>query len=440
MNKKNATLVFLAMIIFPILGWIKLFSGQSENTKAYEENIRLAKMFEEKEIYVDALEYYKQAYKMNSKNTDLLIKQAEMYGNLGDSMGLVKTCDQVIESAPKNPQPYILKTKHYLDKRDYKNAIKTIKAAKKAVKNNEEIDALEKELSKKTVEKYSPFTDVSDWHVQKGESIVGVEEHGKWGLSLRDGTRKLKASFEYIGAYDEETGTIPCCQDGIYFYVDIKGNKKLVTDTEYQYLGTFGSNYAPALKDKVYGYITNKLEEEHFEYEYAGAFANDVAAVKKGGKWALIDSKFKNITGFDYDEIKLDKNGFCSHYNIIVARQGDKYLFIDRDGKEVGSERFADAKMAASDDQPIAIKQGNKWGYADQKGNIVISPSYENANSFSMGLAAVAKDGQWGFIDLDQELIVDYKYSDAGVFSKDGAAPIRGLASWNFLVLCEYER
>ena len=42
-------------------------------------------------------------------------------------------------------------------------------------------------------------------------------------------------------------------------------------------------------------------------------------------------------------------------------------------------------------------------------------------------------------INTDGELVVEEKYFDAGVFSPDGAACVKSVAAWSFLVLCEYD-
>lgn len=224
-----------------------------------------------------------------------------------------------------------------------------------------------------------------------------------------------------------------------YYYIDLKGNKKLIGDNTYQFLGSFGCGLAPAQRDGKYGYIDTDFNEKKFEYEYAGAFANDIAAVKKDGKWALINTELETITDFDYDEIIVDSNGFCSVYDVIIARQGDKYLFLDHKGRTIGKETFDGASIAASNDSYIAIKKGDLWGFANTKGEIVIEPIYEGAKSFSMGMAPVKVEDRWGYINIEGKLVIETKYFEAGVFSEDGAAPVKDSSVWDLIVLCEYD-
>ena len=57
------------------------------------------------------------------------------------------------------------------------------------------------------------------------------------------------------------------------------------------------------------------------------------------------------------------------------------------------------------------MKIGDKWGYIDKSGKIVIEPQFDDASSFSEGLAAVCLGdycplrGKWGYIDKSGEYV-----------------------------------
>lgn len=440
MKKKNATLVLIALLVFTAIAWMGTVKGQVEDKIAYNNYMEKAASFEEKGIYIDALENYESALSLNPKKYDIVLKIADMYFKLGDISGFISTCDKAIDMKPKDPNPYVMKANYYITKLQYAEAIKVVNVASKAIKDNEEINKLKTDLSTKCIEKYVSFSAVKDWHIQDDVNYVAVEENKKWGMTLKDGTRKIRLTFDYLGAYDAETGVIPCCFEGKYYYIDLKGNKKLIGDNNYQYLGSFGNGMAPAQRDGKYGYIDSEFNEKNFEYEYAGTFANNVAAVKKDGKWALINEKLDTITGFDFDEILMDSNGFCSIFDIIIAKQGDKYIFINHKGKNIGNTSFDGATLPASNDSYIAVKQGDKWGFAGQDGKIVIEPQYEQAKSFSMGMAPIEVEDRWGYINTDGKVVIEPKYFDAGVFSQDGSAAVKNVSAWNFIVLCEYDK
>ncbi len=45
-----------------------------------------------------------------------------------------------------------------------------------------------------------------------------------------------------------------------------------------------------------------------------------------------------------------------------------------------------------------AVRFGNKFGYMDKKGNVVIKPKFDFALDFSQELAAVRIGNKWGYI------------------------------------------
>jgi WG containing repeat len=46
-----------------------------------------------------------------------------------------------------------------------------------------------------------------------------------------------------------------------------------------------------------------------------------------------------------------------------------------------------------------AVRMGKKWGFINEKNEMVIKPQYDWVRDFSEGLAAVQINGKWGFID-----------------------------------------
>lgn len=438
MKKSNANLLLIMMIVFTVIAWGGLFKNKAADRNNYKNYILMAEKSMEKGIYIDAVENYSSALDIDLKNYELAIKLIYAYEALGDTNGLFSACDKAIAIDSRNIQPYEIKINYYVSKAQYEKAIEVLDLAKR-VKNQERWNELSIMLHTKFNEKYLGYENISDWHVQSDLDYVAISDNGKWGMAKRDGTKKIKLQYEYIGAYSTEEGVIPCCLNGEYFYIDKEGNKKLIGDKSYQFLGSFGNGYAPAQYDNKYGYINRSFDEFNFEYEYAGAFSNGVAAVKKDGKWALINNKLKLITAFDYEDIKVNDYGFCSEFEVIAAKKNGKYYLINREGKQLSNTGFDDMKLPASIDGAIAIKIGEKWGYTNSKGNILIEPTYEDAYSFSLGFAPVKQNDRWAYIDTNNSPITEFKFFEARSFSSNGAAIVKSVNKWNIIVLYAYE-
>lgn len=68
----------------------------------------------------------------------------------------------------------------------------------------------------------------------------------------------------------------------------------------------------------------------------------------------------------------------------------------------------------------FVASQDGKWGFIDDEGEIVIKPVFQEAKSFSNGLAAVYDGEKWGFINKDGDLVIDYQFRDVDYFTEDG--------------------
>jgi len=107
--------------------------------------------------------------------------------------------------------------------------------------------------------------------------------------------------------------------------------------------------------------------------------------------------------------------------------EGGKYGYIDEKGKVAIKPKFDDAKSFS--EGLARVKVGKKWGFIDATGRLTIEPQFElesfgEANDVSLDfhevMAAISlKEGKkWGYIDQTGRIIVEPKYDVAGRFSE----------------------
>ena len=72
-----------------------------------------------------------------------------------------------------------------------------------------------------------------------------------------------------------------------------------------------------------------------------------------------------------------------------------------------------------------------KYGYK-HNGRVVIPAKYDDALSFSEGLASVKINGKWGFIDKTDTMVIPAKYDYAEDFS-DGKAFVKLNGRWFYI-------
>ena len=59
-----------------------------------------------------------------------------------------------------------------------------------------------------------------------------------------------------------------------------------------------------------------------------------------------------------------------------------------------------------------------KWGYINQRGEVVIKPQFGDVGDFSEGLAVVQIGDKWGYINQAGEIVIKPQFGDAGSFSQ----------------------
>jgi hypothetical protein len=78
------------------------------------------------------------------------------------------------------------------------------------------------------------------------------------------------------------------------------------------------------------------------------------------------------------------------------------------------------ARLQASDSTKIClhpVKDGTKWGYANNDGRCIIPFAFDSAWAFSEGLAAIELKNKWGFIDQSGKMVINPRFFHVESFS-----------------------
>ena len=84
--------------------------------------------------------------------------------------------------------------------------------------------------------------------------------------------------------------------------------------------------------------------------------------------------------------------------------------------------RFED--MRAPSAGLAAVMVGEKWGYLDRKGTMVVPPRFEHVTDFAGGLAAAQEGGKYGFIDKTGAWVVPPRFDVVGPIAAAGPIPV----------------
>lgn len=140
-------------------------------------------------------------------------------------------------------------------------------------------------------------------------------------------------------------------------------------------------------------------------------FNGESALAQKDGLWGIINDRSEWIVKPTYEFVS---DGFFDGYAYVVKDK--RYYFIDRKGNKL-AESFDGARDFW--EGLGRIKLDNKWGYIDTQGIMVIPPQFDEAASFSDGIASVEKNGKAFYINkLGQKVLELPENMSSGSFSE----------------------
>jgi hypothetical protein len=235
------------------------------------------------------------------------------------------------------------------------------------------------------------------------EGLAAVAVSGKWGYMNETGATAIEPRFEAAGPFSEDLAAVRL------------GDK-------FGYINGQGVLVIPA------------------EYEEVREFSDGMAAVRAGGHWGYIDKSGKVViaprftektesrtyAGIKVDVVLYDFSDF--HEGLAAVKVGEKWGYIDKEGKTVISPQFERVLWFSGGLAPVAI--GGREGYVDTSGKIAIKPQFEMAFTFKDAVARVALptkskagDQQWGYIDKKGDFVIPAKFAGADDF-REGMAKV----------------
>lgn len=128
-------------------------------------------------------------------------------------------------------------------------------------------------------------------------------------------------------------------------------------------------------------------------YEDVTDFVDGYAVVRKNDKWGVIDKTGKQTIACSYDSIDKWNNG------IYRVQKGNLYGLVKTNGTVVQAVKYLIISMPSKDENRTPIRLGDKWGFIDNDGAIVISIKYSSVNSFDSGRAFVEINDDFFYID-----------------------------------------
>ncbi|AMV35403.1 hypothetical protein VN12_25155 [Pirellula sp. SH-Sr6A] len=189
-------------------------------------------------------------------------------------------------------------------------------------------------------------------------------------------------------------------EDGPYSY------KELSEVDGFQYATPYRCGVAMVVLQDLWFYIKEdgtRVSEESFDW--AEPFHLDRALVKNGERFQIIKPDGTVVKVLEYDQASV-QSPWCWQ---VTSRVDGKWKsgFVDLDGNRITDLIFDNVGYYDPEVQRIRVYKDERFGFVDERANLVIPVHYEYANPFDRGTSRVTVEGRTFLIDPNGNVVPD---------------------------------
>ncbi|MBE7050620.1 MAG: TIR domain-containing protein [Ruminococcaceae bacterium] len=212
---------------------------------------------------------------------------------------------------------------------------------------------------------------------------------------------------------------------------DLKNvNKPFDDNVNYNKAIRFGSE---KLKNQLEEYIIHIKEKMEEQLKF-NLYNKAVNMLEKGRVFSAIPV-LKKIVGYKDTETLLDQAINCSksYIQLVAIKSNDKWGFINEKGEMVIKPQF-DGTLGFDENGLATVELNGKWGFINEKGEMVIKPQFDEAYYFDEnGLAVVKIKGKYGYINETGDMVIKPQFDYASYFSENGLAAVELNGKYGFI-------
>lgn len=434
--KNYRKIIPLALVVLMALACYSLVSNAVKESSDYNHYLSEARKYAELDITKYAIENYNKALSINP-TPDVYVEVAEYYERQENSdTKLLNWCEDFFEKYPTNSKSYDCILKAYMKQKDYDSCFDVLSTAEKRNVSSDYIKSVKNELSYSFKLDFNTYDDVGIY----GNGFCAVKSKDAWGYVDSYGNQKTPITYVSTAPFTKAEMAPVVDQKGECYFIDNTGSRVLASKEKYKSFGISSDDIIKVeLENGKYSYCDSELNKLFGEYDDATAFNNGIAAVKENGQWKIINNEGNAKSSTEYADVVADEKNIVFRNDRLFVGDGTGYIMIDSSGKQIGNEKYENAHCFA-DSTYAAVENDGKWFFIDKNAKRLSDKTYEDARSYSNGLAAVKISGKWGFVDTDENVVIEQQFFGAKDFSEKGSCFIQTGDKWQLLKLYRLNR
>lgn len=421
--KKIRLLIAAMTVLIIVYGWFSFVRNKGSLESEYKNNIRQADQWVEEGLYQRAINNYELAIEYNDseENWDKMFDayEARMKEDPEFFSSYVDALTKAMEAHPTNSDYVEQMVDLLMEKGRYQRAYDVLVLAEDNGATSMLLDQKKLECGYQYNSRYSEY---QSFHPFSG-GFYSVRKDDLYSFVDSEGKKVEQRDFVYLSQPND---------DGVHVRTDERdsrliGAKGIVLglfEIRVEECGLFRENLIPVQTDGKFAYYDAFAKNQFGDYERAGTFQDGRAAVMQDGTWGIIDASGAFVSEDRYADIVLDGNGFYMSDDIIIASDGVRYTFYNSKWEPISSFSCERIDRYAGTDLFAFLRDG-KWGFVTSKGEVIVEPEYDEARSFSNGVAAVRKNDKWGFITPDNQVVVGFIFDNADYFNEEGSCMVQ---------------
>lgn len=442
--KNNKMLIIIGVVLMNLL--VVFMSGQSLLGKDSKYDIALqeARDLADRELYSRAIAAYSDAVTIEP-SVDVYLEMVETYkkgiasGEFTHASSVVNDIEDYVLVYPKEPRIYEAVCQLMMEYQEYEDCAELLKKAQGSHVYSEALTQLIEQLRYKYDFNYSMYTQV----LPESGGLYAVEKDGVYSYLSNTVAVELDEGYTFATGFNSGYAYVRVLSpDGTekHLIINSEGERQgYIKDIETS--SGVGSGWdekdntvllLACKSGEKYSYYSIDGEKLFGDYAFAGRFRNNVAAVMEAeGKWKLIDSTGKPIVDKTFTNVALNEFDECAPKGVIFAEENGKYSMYNPYGEKIGTFSCDDAKPFVDD--YTAFKKGDKWGFVDANGNVIIEPQYLDAKPFSNKMGAVLTENGWVCIDPKNQIVIDETFEDILYLTDSGVCFVKSEGFWSCL-------